>query len=235
MQARAIEDPADRIAAEASAAVTLALTKDPDFQAQAAAVARQAVSEAPGIADLGERALALGHAAMAFAYLGETGLAADAAGECLRAVAASSPFGVGQGGAISALGALMDMGHITEALAGIRSLKTDSAKGSALRAVAGRLGEAFQTEYLLRLAQGNEINDQISKGHDRISTLTEIGRILAEAGETSVALAAGQTKPPGKGMNSPKTMSRQSRSPTRRNCSRCSVASKAQLIWRIKP
>ena len=186
-KAHAIADPAERARAEAYAAVELARTRDPGLKPEAVTMAGQALQDARGIPDLNERATALGNVAMAFAVSGEPAMAADSAGECLATAAASRGFDAGDHGALMAIRVLVDVGHLTEALAGIGSLKSDMTKARALCDVAERLAKSGQTGDLLRLARDTHVMDLIAGAWGRISALAGVGLVLVQAGETGLA------------------------------------------------
>jgi hypothetical protein len=185
-KATAIQHLATRAAAKAGAAMRLTLAGSPALMAEGGSMARQAVTDARDIADPGPRALVLGNAAKALALAGEDSPAAETARECLH-TAAEQPFGAGDEGAMLALGVLLDLGQVAEALAGISALKRDVTKAEAFCTVAKRLAEEGRTDDLRRLAEGTEVIEQIAGGHQRISALTGIGRSLAEAQETHLA------------------------------------------------
>jgi hypothetical protein len=185
-EATAIQHLATRAAAEAAAAMRLALAGNPALMAEARSMAMQAVTDARDIADPGPKVLVLGNAAKAFALAGEDGPAADTASECLR-TAAEQPFGAGDQGALLALGVLLDLGQVAETLAGIDVLKRDVTKVEAFCAIAKRLAEEGRTDDLRRLAEGTDVTERIAGGNQRISALTAIGRGLAEAQETRLA------------------------------------------------
>jgi len=183
-KARAIADPAERAPAEADAAVALALSGDPSLKSEAVTMAGQALQHARGLPELNERARALGNVAMAFALSGEPAMAADSAGECLAA-AEGTGFDAGDDGALLAISVLVDTGHLTEALAGIGSLKRDMTKVTALRKVAASLAKKGQTGELLQLA--SDIGNLIGGPWERISALVGVGLVLVQVGEMDPA------------------------------------------------
>jgi tetratricopeptide (TPR) repeat protein len=197
-------------------------TQQPDDAASPAGdgstdAARQAVADARDIADPGRRALLLGNAAKAFALAGEHGPAAETAGECLR-MAAELPFADADPGAMLALGVLLDVGQVAEALAGIGALKRDGLKAEALCAVARRLAEQGLTGDLRRLAEGTGVSDHIANRHQRITALSGIGRSLAEAHESQLA------------NNVADEVSRQARELTEPHEKACALADQAELL-----
>jgi hypothetical protein len=185
--ARATADPAERAAAEAHAAAQLARAANPDLKPEAVAVLGQALQSAREVPDLNERAGVLGHVALEFARSGEPDSAADSAAECLAAAAASNGFGAADVGARLAICALVEIGQLTEALAGIASLSRDMTKAGAISDVAGELARNGQTEDLLRLADDTGIRDLIVDAGERISALVDVGLALVQAGKTGRA------------------------------------------------
>jgi tetratricopeptide (TPR) repeat protein len=193
---RAIEDliatgTADGIPALA-AMERLARTEDPALRDFVVTTASQAVLRAHTIQDPRERVAVLGNAASALAGYGESAKAAAAAGECLAVMSAyeSAVNGRTFDGRYApglAIGVLADVGRAPEALAWIGSLGSDAGKATALTDVAGRMVRNDQTEDLLRFLRDTSVAELIPDADQRISALSSVGIVLAQAGEATVA------------------------------------------------
>jgi tetratricopeptide (TPR) repeat protein len=187
--ASVIADPAERIAAQAQAAVGLARTHDPALTAQATALAK-AVAEHARQADYpDEMATLLAYVAMAFSLAGEASMAADAAVECLAA-AAASPFRDDSASVALAVYALTGVGRVAEALAGLSSLQGDAGKAAILCGAAETLASHGRTEEMMLLLSDQNGLRSISETHEQICALTGLGRVYAETGEPGLTEAA---------------------------------------------
>jgi tetratricopeptide (TPR) repeat protein len=190
-EAEAITDPAEKITAQASAAVGLALTGDPALMAQATAMARTVAEHARQIDELGQTATALGNAAMVFHLAEDPEMAAKSASQCLT-MAAASPFRTASDtAATAAIDVLAGIGHITDAVAGLGSLKDEMNKARALHGIAKRLALSGRTAELSRLVSDRSGLSSIIGTYERIYALTGLGRVLAETGATTLAHQAG--------------------------------------------
>jgi tetratricopeptide (TPR) repeat protein len=188
-EASTIVDPAERIAAQAQAAMALALTADPALTAQATALARAVVEHAREAGYPGEMAMPLAYAAMAFNLAGEAVMAAGSAAECLAA-AAASPFRDDSASAALAVYVLTDIGQVTEALAGLSSLEGGAGKTAMLCGAAQRLALHGRTGELELLVSDRNGLRSISEAHERICALTGLGRVYVETGEPGLAEVA---------------------------------------------
>ena len=201
-EAEAIADPAEKITAQAGAAVGLARTADPALMAQAIALAKTVAEHVHEADNAAQLAMALGDAATAFSLAGEPRMAAEIAAECL-ATAAVNPFQDENDMASSlAIEVLTDIGQVTEALVGLGSLKNEMTKVTVLCGIAKRLVGSGRTRELTRLVSEQHGLPSIAGTHERILALTALGRVLADTRETSMAEAASDMAAEARGLTS---------------------------------
>ena len=174
-EADAIADPDEKIAAQARAAVGLALTDDPTLTAQAVALARTVAEYVREADDAAELVMAFSNAATAFSLAGEPGMAAEVAAECL-ATAAASPFeDENDVAATLAIDVLADIGQVADALAGLGLLKSEMTQVTVLCRIAKRLVLSGRTGELSRLVSDQHGVPSITGTYERILALTDLG------------------------------------------------------------
>lgn len=184
-EASAITDPAERLAAQAQAAMGLARTHDPALLAQATALAGAVAEHAREAGYPGEMAMPLAYAATAFNLAGEATMAAGSALESLAA-AAASPF-QDDSASVLAVYALTDVGQMAEALAGLSSMHGNAGKAAILCGVAERLASNGRTGEMMLLASDPNGLQSISEPHERMCTLTGLGQVYAHTGDPGLA------------------------------------------------